>query len=664
MLYVIGTASLQPLHAQEPTPTLGPILPTKVPATATITPTQMPVPKLEIIIVNYDTVPALVRAREPFDLHLDFKNVGTLPARDVSLENINCAGGAAGDGKVIISEGPCLVDLPVIEVGQTVHVKLSLRVFQRVNETGSDKVKEGTLPAKLMLKFKKSVDSLVMNQPFDVGIYFLPELTITDPTSVLERQFPKPNLIVKKTWTAKARATISELLTSVPLVINSQPIAGAGGPEFELVVELQNQGDAEAINIFINFCATGVKFNPVGSECRKYVPANLPRGANAVASQTLAYKADQYKPPPENSAPMTPPPVGETVTLTINYDYWYAGQLVKGSDDQIVYLYPQSFPAVTPTPTNWPTGAHLQVKADALNVRKGPSTDHPIIALVYRSGQFPINGRNADSTWWQIKFNDSLAWVSADADLVIATGAETVPVATNIPTPPPPISTQLLSPEPSSALLASSDIMTSELGSSPDQAEADPFIGGETLLVPNNQQAGQGNLIRVNQQSLPAQNPLPNAAGLSQAPLVVVEGYRTLPEQPLSDQPFQIEFILRNVGGVTAQQLALGWNSETIVPIGTGTMWWLEPLPPGERTTVAGQFAFVTPMSDSATELPIHLLYANANGQMAEHTEQIILLRQPSEQSGLSVIQPMQTPQRPLWLRILLGLVGLGAESP
>jgi uncharacterized protein YraI len=56
------------------------------------------------------------------------------------------------------------------------------------------------------------------------------------------------------------------------------------------------------------------------------------------------------------------------------------------------------------------------VTAFFLNVRSGPGTQYAVLRLVRRGDSFPVLGRNADSTWYQITVNavaNTKGWVSA-----------------------------------------------------------------------------------------------------------------------------------------------------------------------------------------------------------------------------------------------------------
>jgi len=68
-----------------------------------------------------------------------------------------------------------------------------------------------------------------------------------------------------------------------------------------------------------------------------------------------------------------------------------------------------------PPPTSGPTwtSAPQQCVAtaeQAVNVRSGPSTYHPILRVLAQNATGVVTGRNADSSWWQI---DGEGWVAA-----------------------------------------------------------------------------------------------------------------------------------------------------------------------------------------------------------------------------------------------------------
>ncbi len=64
---------------------------------------------------------------------------------------------------------------------------------------------------------------------------------------------------------------------------------------------------------------------------------------------------------------------------------------------------------------------------DVVNVRNGPGTNFNILGRLRSRQAAAIVGKNADGTWWQIRFGDTPAWVNAN--VVRTTGnAGSVPV--------------------------------------------------------------------------------------------------------------------------------------------------------------------------------------------------------------------------------------------
>jgi hypothetical protein len=80
--------------------------------------------------------------------------------------------------------------------------------------------------------------------------------------------------------------------------------------------------------------------------------------------------------------------------------------------------------AAPPVPTG---AAAATVLVYRLNVRNAPSTyTGQIIAKLLRGETYPIVGRNASGTWWQINVNGTVGWVYAP--LVRAVNVSGVPI--------------------------------------------------------------------------------------------------------------------------------------------------------------------------------------------------------------------------------------------
>lgn len=97
---------------------------------------------------------------------------------------------------------------------------------------------------------------------------------------------------------------------------------------------------------------------------------------------------------------------------------------------------------IEPTPTLVPPApsvARLTVNVNALNVRRGPGTNYDVVGVMLLGQEAEIVGRNADATWWQIKFpgvKEGTGWTSAA--FVTAENIGNVPVVVAPPPPPPP----------------------------------------------------------------------------------------------------------------------------------------------------------------------------------------------------------------------------------
>ncbi|MEZ4636674.1 MAG: SH3 domain-containing protein [Caldilineaceae bacterium] len=104
---------------------------------------------------------------------------------------------------------------------------------------------------------------------------------------------------------------------------------------------------------------------------------------------------------------------------------------------------PAAEPSPEPTATDTPVPVQeAQVQAvSPMNVRAGPSTEHPIIAAMQTGTAATILAKNAAGDWWQVTLSDgAIGWIYAP--LVETVGnVSNVSVAEAIPTPPPVVPT-------------------------------------------------------------------------------------------------------------------------------------------------------------------------------------------------------------------------------
>jgi lipoprotein-anchoring transpeptidase ErfK/SrfK len=102
-------------------------------------------------------------------------------------------------------------------------------------------------------------------------------------------------------------------------------------------------------------------------------------------------------------------------------------------------------PTSTPLPpTQVPTTAPATVAAgaDGVNVRSGPSTGFPKIALLSPGAEALVTGHYGD--WWQIEHSGTVGWVASW--VVTASNVESVPEVAPPPTPVPANPTEILPP--------------------------------------------------------------------------------------------------------------------------------------------------------------------------------------------------------------------------
>jgi|GEM_PF-1334398 len=100
-------------------------------------------------------------------------------------------------------------------------------------------------------------------------------------------------------------------------------------------------------------------------------------------------------------------------------------------------------PTDTPAATNTPQAAQATV-SQAINVRGGPGTNYQIIGASQPGTSFTIKGKDPTGAWWQVDYNGRDGWLFGQ--LVSAQNTAAVPVAQNIPAPPPPTATPIPQP--------------------------------------------------------------------------------------------------------------------------------------------------------------------------------------------------------------------------
>lgn len=74
-----------------------------------------------------------------------------------------------------------------------------------------------------------------------------------------------------------------------------------------------------------------------------------------------------------------------------------------------------------------------RVVADVLNLRQSPNCECSVLVKVRQGETYPIIGRNADSSWWQVNVNGTIGWLYSR--FVEALNTATVPVTDQSATP-------------------------------------------------------------------------------------------------------------------------------------------------------------------------------------------------------------------------------------
>lgn len=618
----------------------GPIIPEKpkIPAT------QTPPPEARLVLKRHYTTPETVRALEPFELHLEFQNVGILPAEGYSLVARQCA---SNEDYQFQPEDSCYKTIPRVEGGYTAIVTLRLRYLsskdKQLPPSGNTEYFVFSVENHL-----SAVTSTSAEAP-RIGIFILPPRHIVDPTPTLERQFDKAELIVRETWVTNPGAKGQKLFERVTLdITKSYTNAITGGPEFDIVVQLENVGNKDARNITVDFCRLGTSknYNPVGSGCTQHIPGTLPPNGHAYTSQTVA-------------ATTTPASRGEEVGLKIGYEFHYNGQWLRQEVTDTIHVYPRQYPAIelTPTPTPndqangraEPNDARCKVSVSNVNLRQGPGTNYPIVGGASLGNEFPITGRNADGSWWQLSVNGSSAWIYAD--LVAATNATNIALASYIPPLP---ATAVAQP----ALAVSP--ATASADSSPNVQVISRGTQGNQVLLDS-----QASTVNFQAQTV-HQNQTLRSQPDEQSPLIVIEQYRTIPEDISPGEPFAIEIQLRNVGSGHANQLLLEWPDTSVVPLGSGSVQWLGNL--ATQSTIVASKRFVTLQSSQQPPslLPVQIRYSHPNELPATQNESLVLIyRADTYAADDNPSNPTAGDgyQKPIWLRVAFGLFGLGAQK-
>jgi hypothetical protein len=173
-----------------------------------------------------------------------------------------------------------------------------------------------------------------------------------------------------------------------------------------------------------------------------------------------------------------------------------------------------------------------------------------------------------------------------------------------------------------------------------------------------------------------------STGGAVEGSLVVLDRYEVEPLTISPGQPFNLTLTLHNIGKVGARQMTITWGDEAIAPLGVGRVRYAGDIAAGEAV-LQGQFVLTDPASTGSHTLPLSLAFTDGDGRTVERTENIVLLvdaaRDQTLQPAPSSVQANPTmppaasptalspaveteaaPSRPLWLRLIRALLGLG----
>ncbi|MEX1019486.1 MAG: SH3 domain-containing protein [Litorilinea sp.] len=154
-----------------------------------------------------------------------------------------------------------------------------------------------------------------------------------------------------------------------------------------------------------------------------------------------------FTPTPEGSQPVVenPPPAAQDTQAPLATATPLPAEDV--APEETVPDEPEPEPPVVPEPPAPEPEPSLFINIPAANLRLGPGTNYGLAGAATQDQQFEVIGRSPDGTWWQICcINGQQAWIFGD--LARTENVTDVPVAQNIPAPPPVVQAPPPQPEP------------------------------------------------------------------------------------------------------------------------------------------------------------------------------------------------------------------------
>lgn len=131
------------------------------------------------------------------------------------------------------------------------------------------------------------------------------------------------------------------------------------------------------------------------------------------------------------------------------------------------------------------------------------------------------------------------------------------------------------------------------------------------------------------------------------APLLITEGYETIPARANPGAPFTLRITLRNVGNAEARRLRVifGGKAELpFAPLGAGNVKYLPTVPVGQAVIIEQDFIMGGNVGGGAYLVPLTFEYDDPDGQPHTRSEQISLLVEHPLQLEVNFYRPLGEP--------------------
>lgn len=89
-------------------------------------------------------------------------------------------------------------------------------------------------------------------------------------------------------------------------------------------------------------------------------------------------------------------------------DGWVSGRYIAINNEQPLPIVDGTAPQQPPAGTGYSLSTWVN-----LNIRQGPSVSYDVVEVLPYGETATVLGRNADASWWQVRYNGVIGWVSA-----------------------------------------------------------------------------------------------------------------------------------------------------------------------------------------------------------------------------------------------------------